>query len=272
MCLLLFAYRCHPQYPLLLMANRDEFYHRPTAPAAPWEDGQLVAGRDLLAGGTWAGIARGRAAAVTNMREPQVPAPSEPLSRGDIPRDFLLGGAEPGDFTMGLAAQRYRGFNALLFQLDAGSELVCAGNRHSPFSFTSGIHGISNGAPDAPWPKVEKGRAEVARIVAGIGAEIDEDNFVQPALALLQDRSEAAPADLPSTGVGPELELALSPIFVQIDRRDDIPAAAAGDSAGGYGTRASTLIAIDRRGRTQLWEQNYTAGRADGPLRHFALG
>ncbi|WP_323846629.1 NRDE family protein [Microbulbifer magnicolonia] len=271
MCLLLFAYRCHPQYPLLLLANRDEFYDRPSAAAAPWEGEALVAGRDLQAGGTWAGIARGRAAAVTNIREPQVPTPVNPLSRGDIPRDFLRGNATPAEFALRLADQRYRGFNALLFQLDADSELVCAGNRHSPFSFTAGIHGISNGAPDAPWPKVQKGRAGLRRIVQDIQGPIDADNFVRPALALLQDRATAAPADLPSTGVGPELELALSPLFVKIDTRDKFPAAIAGASTSGYGTRASTMMAIDSRGRSQIWEQSYNAGRALDPLRHFTL-
>jgi len=271
MCLVLFAYRCHPKYPLLLLANRDEFYDRPTAPVAPWKGERLIAGRDLQGGGTWTGIARGRAAAVTNVREPQVPTPLNPRSRGDIPRDFLRGNAAPGDFAVCLDDQRYRGFNALMFQLGADSELVCAGNRHRPFSFTAGVHGISNGAPDAPWPKVETGRAGVARLLAGMDGEIDEDTFVRPALALLRDRTPAPAEALPDTGVGPELELALSPIFVQIDRRNDFPSTAATGETSGYGTRCSTLIAIDSRGVGRLWEQNYESGEAAGPLRHFRL-
>lgn len=288
MCLLLFAYRCHPDYPLLLAANRDEFYRRPTAPAGPWEGGDMVAGRDLEAGGTWAGISRGRVAAVTNIREahpcasslrdslrlrksgsrpicrePQVPTPEDPLSRGDIPRDFLQGTAPPASFATGLMDRRYRGFNALLFQLGDDDELVCAGNRHKPFSFSAGVHGISNGAPDAPWPKVEKGKAGLSRLLRGLDGAPDEGNFVGPALALLQDRAPAAPEDLPHTGVPPELERALSPIFVQVERDDDFP--------GAYGTRASTLIAVHRSGRTQLWEQGYENGEAAGPVRHFAL-
>lgn len=271
MCLLLFAYRCHPDYPLLLAANRDEFYRRPSAPAAPWEGSGMVAGRDLEGGGTWAGIARGRAAAVTNIREPQVPTPKDPLSRGDIPRDFLRGHSTPSAFATSLTDQRYRGFNALLFQLGAGDELVCAGNRHKPFTFTAGVHGISNGAPDAPWPKVEKGRAGLARLLRGLDGQLDEENFVEPALAILRDRAPAPRQDLPHTGVGRELELALSPIFVQVERGDDFPAAATADSPGAYGTRASTLMAVHRSGRTELWEQNYESGDVAGPVRHFAL-
>lgn len=270
MCLLLFAYRCHPEYPLLLLANRDEFYDRPSTPAGPWADGKFIAGRDLEAGGTWAGMARGRAAAVTNIREPGRPTPAEPLSRGDIPRNFLLSSMAPRHYADSLQVSRYRGFNALLFQLGADSELVCAGNRHTPFAFTTGVHGISNGAPDAPWPKVEKGKAGLARLIEGIDGAVSEDNFVSPALELLQDRATAPPAQLPDTGVGHAMEMALSPLFVQIEVGDS-PESPRGGGSGGYGTRASTLIAIDRRGASQLWERTYIAGTAAEPLRHFSL-
>ena len=270
MCLLLFAYRCHPEYPLLLLANRDEFYRRPAAPAGPWPGEDLVAGRDLEAGGTWAGIARGRVAAVTNIREPGHPDPSDPMSRGDIPLEFLRGAATPEEYAAGVAVSRYRGFNALLFQHGAAPELMCAGNRHRPFRFPSGIHGISNGAPDAPWPKVVRGKEKVAQLLQGMGPYIDRDNFVHPALALLQDRAFAPEYALPDTGVSHELELALSPLFVQIEQ-GDFPAAIAGDHPGAYGTRASTLIAVDRHGHTQLWEQSYIDGQALEPLQHFRL-
>lgn len=266
MCLLLFAYRRHPEYPLLMLANRDEFHNRPSVPAGPWEGGELVAGRDLQAGGTWLGIAGGgRAAAVTNVREPGRAPPADALSRGDIPRDFLLGLQPPWGRATGLEGSRYRGFNAVFFQLGAEPEQVCAGNRHPAFPFPPGVHGISNGAPDAPWPKVLRGCAGVERLLAGIDGEIDEDNFVRPALALLRDRKPAAVADLPDSGVNPELELALSPIFVQIDAGDF------STTTGSYGTRASSLVAVDRRGRAQLWEQNYRDGEMAGPLRHFRL-
>jgi uncharacterized protein with NRDE domain len=269
MCLLLFAYRCHSDYPLLLLANRDEFYARPSAPAALWEGGKLVAGRDLQAGGTWLGIAGGgRVAAVTNMREPGRAASEGALSRGAIPQNFLCGNASPAAFAKTLAAEHYRGFNTLLFHSGAEPELLCAGNRHSPLALPTGIHGISNGAPDAPWPKVVKGRAGLEQLLAGISGPLHQDNFVRPGLALLQDRAPAAEAELPHTGVSPALELALSSIFVQVDR-GDFPTAA--ENPGAYGTRASTLVAVDREGRCQLWEQSYRDGRAVEPLRHFQL-
>ncbi|MEX2961741.1 NRDE family protein [Microbulbifer sp. TYP-18] len=270
MCLLLFAYRCHTEYPLLLFANRDEYYRRPTQPAARWPDTDLVAGRDLQGGGTWAGVAPGRVAAVTNIREPLQPVPVDPLSRGDIPLAFLRHRVLPARYAATLKLSRYRGFNALLYQHGAVGELICAGNRHQPFAFTPGIHGISNGAPDAPWPKVKKGKRLIAQLLQGIDTQLSDDNFVSPGLALLQDRQPGAEAALPDTGVSKQMELALSPIFVQIGR-GDLPAAYADDPSGGYGTRASTLVAVDKDGHIQFWEQSYQRGEKLAPLRHFAL-
>lgn len=270
MCLLLFAYHCHPNYPLLMLANRDEFYQRPTEPAQPWPGTRMVAGRDLEGGGTWAGIAPGRIAAVTNIREPQIPSPPAPLSRGDIPRDFLQGQSSPLDFARGLDGDRYRGFNALLFRLGDADELVCAGNRHPPFRFAPGVHGISNGAPDAPWPKVERGRAALAELLNNLAPDLRDDNFVERALALLRDDEPAPREALPHTGVGPELERALSPIFVRIEH-GDFPGSIAAAAPGPYGTRASTVVAVHRDGTTQLWEQTYQAGKMADPLRQFTL-
>lgn len=271
MCLLLIAYRQHPHYPLLLLANRDEFYRRPSAPAQPWETGGIVAGRDLEAGGTWLGIAPGgRVAAVTNIREPGTPEPPQVLSRGEIPAGFLASAISPTAYAKTLSGPRYRGFNALLFDPRAERPLVCAGNRHRPFAMTPGVHGISNGAPDAPWPKVTRGCASLAALVQNLPHTQNEENFIAPALALLADATRAPRSQLPETGVGAAMESALSAIFVRITPEDldarDRPA-----MASGYGTRASTLVAVDSDGGAGLWEQGYTNGRVSGPLRHFYL-
>lgn len=268
MCLLLIAYRQHPQYPLLLLANRDEFYRRPTAPAQPWETGGIVAGRDLEAGGTWLGIAPGgRVAAVTNMREPGTPEPPQVLSRGEIPVGFLTSHATPTTFADALPGPRYRGFNALLFDPRADQPLVCAGNRHRPFPMTPGVHGISNGAPDDPWPKVTRGCTSLKTLAGGLPDRLDTENFALPGLQLLADSDRAPQSQLPDTGVGPAMESALSSIFVRIYPQDsDNPLL-----TDGYGTRASTLVAVDRDGGAQLWEQSFTDGRASGALRHFHL-
>ena len=269
MCLLLIAYRQHPRYPLLLLANRDEFYQRPTAPAKPWGDSAITAGRDLEAGGTWLGVTpTGRVAAVTNIREPGAPEPAWVLSRGEIPVNFLTGDHPPADYAAGLPASRYRGFNALLFDHRASTPLVCAGNRHLPFAMVPGVHGISNGAPDAPWPKVTHGCQALSALVAAIPPKVDMETFVTPALTLLANDTRAADVQLPDTGVGLAMERALSPIFVRIDSEDGIR----DDSPlhQGYGTRASTLVAVDSSGGVQLWEQTYIDGRVSGDLRHFS--
>lgn len=272
MCLLLIAYRQHPRYPLLVLANRDEFYQRPTAVAQPWEDRALVAGRDLEAGGTWLGIANGgRVAAVTNMREPGMAPPPLPLSRGEIPVDFLTGSKPPDTFAASLNGERYRGFNALLFAAGDTPQLVCAGNRHQPFAVPPGFHGISNGAPDAPWPKVKRGCEALATLVETLiktpEAPLARDNFVAPALALLTNDDRYPLPQLPDTGVGPQLEQALSSIFVRIGTNDLLPDET--PMAKGYGTRASTLVAVDHRGATQLWEQSFEQGRPAGLPRYF---
>nr|WP_010131803.1 NRDE family protein [Microbulbifer agarilyticus] len=274
MCLLLIAYRQHPQFPLLVLANRDEFYARATQAAGPWHDQPITAGRDLEAGGTWLGVApNGRVAAVTNMREPAVPEPDDALSRGEIPVNFLTGDLTPSAFAQGIQGPRYRGFNTLLFDAsllddDSNPALVCAGNRHQPFAITAGVHGISNGAPDAPWPKVVHGCAALRTLTADLPCALDQDNFVTPALALLADARRATDAELPSTGVGTALESALSSIFVRI-ADGDAPTGSA--LAAGYGTRVSSLVAVDRDGGIQFWEQGYENGQRIGAPRYFRL-
>lgn len=269
MCLLLISYRQHPHYPLLILANRDEFYQRPTAAAAPWNTRKIIAGRDLQAGGTWLGIAPGgRVAAVTNIREPGITEPPQVLSRGKIPVGFLSATQTPVSFAADLPGQRYRGFNALLFDPHAVQSLVCAGNRHLPFPMKPGIHGISNGPPDAPWPKVTRGGEVLRKLVAAIPDRVDTENFVVPGLKLLTDPERAARSQLPDTGVGEAMESALSSIFVRIegdDLREDSPAT----MRSGYGTRASTLVAVADDGGVQMWEQSFVDGQTQGKTRHL---
>ena len=267
MCLLLFAYRQHPRYPLILLANRDEFYARPAAPAALWENPSIVAGRDLEAGGTWLGArAGGRIAAVTNVREPGRPEPENARSRGDIPTGFLAVDNTPMAFAQGLAGDRYRGFNTLLFDVRSEQAPICAGNRHTPFPMAVGVHGISNGAADAPWPKVLRGKSALAQLVSALAEDAPPSALLVPAMDLLQDRIQPPDTSLPDTGVGLALERALSPIFVQT------PSHIFGSDRGGdYGTRASTLVVADNTGTVHFWEQSYLNGITNGPPRHFRL-
>ncbi|GFO54582.1 hypothetical protein GMSM_15890 [Geomonas sp. Red276] len=237
MCTLLIACSAHPRYPLVIAANRDEFYDRPTARASLWQDAPgLFGGRDLLHGGTWLGVTdTGRIAALTNYRQPHVHPPDAP-TRGKLVSDFLAGdkGAERYLQALRGAGVPYCGFNLVvgeacgLYHYSNKSDLVTP--------LTSGIFGISNHLLDTPWPKVERGKAGLGRVLAG------EDPSVEELFAVLADRTKAPDEELPDTGVGLEWERLLSPIFIESER---------------YGTRCSTVIMVDMDGQAVFVERSF---------------
>ena len=227
MCLILLGINSHPGYKLILAGNRDEFYDRPTAKAAFWDEAPyLLAGKDLLGGGTWFGITKsGRLAAISNYRDPKSVKKSAP-SRGRLVSNFLLGNGSPASYLDGLTgeADRYNGFNLIVGLKD---RIFWYSNRGNGIKeLDPGIYGLSNHLLDTPWPKVIKGKSEFAGLISRpILAEPDE--FFK----MLTDRTVASDKDLPDTGVGLERERMLSPIFI---------------SSPDYGTRSSTLLFIDR--------------------------
>ena len=167
MCLILLAYQSHPRYPLILAANRDEFYQRPTVPASFWEtEPQILAGRDLKSGGTWLGISRtGRIAALSNYRDPGTVLVNSP-SRGGLVTDFLLGDGPPGEYLKMLRqrSQDYNGFN--IFFGDLKNLFFYSNRGEVPPLLQPGIHGLSNHLLDTPWPKVTQGKKALAKILA----------------------------------------------------------------------------------------------------------
>jgi uncharacterized protein with NRDE domain len=238
MCLIAFHWQPDGPVPLILAANRDEFYERPTAPLAWWEGGRILAGRDLRAGGTWLGVTvAGRLAAITNHRNPAQSQPDR-ASRGLLPVAFLEGNLSAQAFLDQLAteADRYNPFNLLLFDGDA---LLGFESRHAAVvPFSAGIHAVSNGDFDEPWPKVEA-------LKLGLAAGLGDDE------ALLTRLREAEPFEderLPHTGVPLEWERALSPAFVRTPT---------------YGTRASTLLRLGRESLAIL-EQRYSETGPEG--------
>lgn len=236
MCLILVAWRSHPDFPLVVAANRDEFFARRTAGADFWDDDpQILAGRDLEGGGTWMGVTRvGRFAALTNYRDPLSQRPDAP-SRGALVANFLAGddGIDAYLDRIRPHAAAYNGFNLLLGE---GDRLVWFSNvAGEPTELAPGVYGISNHLLDSPWPKVGAGKAALAR---ALGALPD----VEPMFELLRDDSVHPDEALPRTGVSLEWERLLSSAFVR---------------APGYGTRSSTVLTRDAGGRATFDEQTW---------------
>ncbi len=276
MCLIGFAFVPHGPVRLTLAANRDEFHERATAAAHWWADAPGVfGGRDLLGGGGWLLVARcGRIAALTNFRQ-GVPEPTlgQP-SRGALVADFVAparSGAPAGESAEAYAlrvtaeARRYAGFSLLLFDLAEPAGAWCVTNRPEPMlqPILPGVHVISNGALDAPWPKMALLRAaftgeNAANALPGTGASGTGSGAVADTeawFAALTDESLPEDARLPVTGVGIARERLLAPVFVAGDRADPpIP----------YGTRSSSLIQVTRDGRVEMHERSWQVPGAPG--------
>jgi uncharacterized protein with NRDE domain len=243
MCLILIAWRVRPDYPLVVAANRDEFFVRPTDPAAFWPDApQVLAGRDLDAGGTWMGITRsGRFAALTNFRDPAQNRPDAP-SRGGLVADFLRGTETPKDYSRRIVehGKRCNGYNLLLGD---GATLWWSSNMGGePRALQAGVYGVSNHLLDTPWPKVGAGKTALAQAINCLPA--DEALF-----ALLQDDGIHPDEHLPQTGIPLDWERLLSSAFVK---------------SPGYGTRSSTVLTFGADGWLSFDEQTWLPGAQRG--------
>lgn len=242
MCLILLALDVHPDYSLIVAANRDEFYDRPTARAAFWSDAPWVlAGRDLRAGGTWLGVdRRGRFAAVTNYRQGQREG-AAPRSRGHLVSDYLTGPMDGRAHMAGVErdAALYHGFN--LIAGDVRTLFYFSNRESGARELEPGVYGLSNHLLDSPWPKVTAGKSGLTALLAGSGK-------LTPSLfRLLSDRSQATDDLLPRTGVSPEWERMLSSAFIASDE---------------YGTRSSTVALVGRDGVVRLEEHSFGPGAA----------
>ena len=252
MCLIVFAVAPTPGVRLVVAANRDEAHDRPAAPAGFWADApEVLAGRDLRAGGTWLGVTRGgRFAALTAVREPGRTMTDAP-SRGGLVAGFLLGAAHPGSYSARAAAEGdgYNGFNLLVGD---GSGLWYASNRGAePHLLASGVYGVSNHLLDTPWPKVVRCRERLRRL-------LEEEPEIQlgSLLEMLDDRGQAPDDELPSTGVPLEWERALSAPLIVHPR---------------YGTRCSTAVVIDCDGSIRFAERRFDSAGIETGIETFAL-
>ncbi len=239
MCLINFQLNDHPIYKLVMIANRDEFYMRPTESAHFWKDEpQVLAGRDLMQMGTWLGVNKaGRIAALTNFRDPSAPEANK-ISRGSIVRHFLSTEMDPRLFLENLIPEDYAGFNILAGDTN---RLFYYNNLEAKTSeIESGIHGLSNHFLDTPWPKVVKGNMYLERYLSET-----EEVSMNDLFEILQDAEESADIDLPNTGIGTEFERILSPMFIKTPE---------------YGTRSSTVVLISHDDEISFAERVYNSG------------
>lgn len=251
MCLAVIAWQSHPEYPLVVAANRDEFYTRSTRPASWWgQNVSLLAGRDEEAGGAWFGInRRGRFALLTNVRAPTERNPRAP-SRGAVVLASLQASEPIGAWLQDLSAraQVFNGFNLLVGDpLDVGApqpaELHYFSNRLNAETtlLRPGVYGLSNAALDAPWPKV-------VRSVSRFATQIAQQVSIEALLALMADRSIAPDRELPSTGVPLDWERALSAVQIR---------------ANGYGTRSTTVLTVRADGVVNFVERTFDPSAPD---------
>lgn len=226
MCLILFAYKVHPKYRLIVAANRDEFYARPTEPAHFWHDHPyLLAGRDLEKMGTWMGVnTSGKFSALTNYRNPKELTEGK-RSRGELVAGFLQGGETSFEYMKKAAteADMYPGYNLLA---DDGKNLYYYSNIENEIKKLSpGIYGVSNHFLNTEWPKVKRGMEGLTKLLRENNKDLTEGLF-----NLLQNAEQAADEILPNTGVPLEWERILSPLFIKSE---------------GYGTRSSTVLFVN---------------------------
>ncbi|MFT5657691.1 MAG: hypothetical protein ACI9KN_000965 [Gammaproteobacteria bacterium] len=236
MCLILLALGQRDDLPLVVIANRDEFYARPTRVAHWWEDHpDTFGGRDLQAQGTWMGVNKqGQFAAVTNVREPDK-NPVGKLSRGDLTREFLIGTESAAVFLHRIESrgEDYAGFNLLLGD---SRELWFYSNRQAGIrKLDPGIYGISNGHFDESWPKLSTGKAALAKALAD---NVNDAELID----IMCNEQQAADELLPNTGVPLATERILSSRFIK---------------SAGYGTRASSLVKFTHHNSIHFSELNY---------------
>ena len=277
MCLILTSWQSHPEYPLVVLANRDEFYERATDPMGWWDDHpNILAGRDRAdvkgQSGTWMGISKsGRFAAITNVRAPSEKNP-DAQTRGEITAKFLKTSDSPEIFidTHAHTFNRYNGFNLLATDLSCKNpELLWLSNRvmmgknlrprkvMNPQRLNPGIYGLSNGMLDTPWPKVQHRVGAFAQLLA-----MDTGQFKRSEhyLRAMEDMTQAPDDYLPQTGVSYEWEKALSSAFIRTPN---------------YGTRSTSLIRIRKDGCYEVIEKRFDAEKEldtqvfEGQLENF---
>ena len=235
MCLIAISWRNYPEFPLIISANRDEFFERPTVGLHQWESG-FYGGKDLRSEGTWLGFhPNGRWSLLMNYRDfTQTRKPE--ISRGKLVQDFVEGQSDPEDYLRKVQSEmdRYDGFNLLvsdgnkLFYLSNFGEMIEA--------IAPGIHGLSNGLINDPWPKIELAKTQLAQILQ---ADISEGKLLE----ILKSTEKHPLESLPKTGVPADMEIGLSAQMIRMGEN--------------YGTVSSTAVLQHKSGLTHLKERTF---------------
>lgn len=227
---------------MIIAANRDEFYQRASKPMQFWADNNTLAGQDMEAGGTWLALSRqGRFAAVTNVREPA--GPPAHYSRGRLPLAFIKSEVDAQAFLTDLKQQQdaYAGFNIIAGDLHNNSWLYASNRWPRVETIDDGIHGLSNAHLDSDWPKITDARRDINAL---LNRPFEQEDW----FAMLADQRAASDERLPDTGIGLQGERLLAPRFIVSDK---------------YGTRSSTLVAVNKKGGIKVAERNFDGDKPE---------
>jgi uncharacterized protein with NRDE domain len=236
MCLLAFNWNNHPEYKMILVANRDEFFERPTESLHLWEEG-FYAGKDLRAGGTWLGIhPNGRFAALTNFRDMRN-MKKYAKTRGDLVKNFLQGKSDPEEYLAEIQKEKdlYEGFNLLVGQSE---ELFYFSNKiEGIHKLSFGLYGLSNALLDTPWNKLVMAKEKLKdKIEEG---SLDKKELSEVVLSKAIDPDD----QLADTGATLEQERAVSAQFINFGNY--------------YGTINTTVLLWKHSGEVEIKEQRY---------------
>jgi len=251
MCLIFLSYKQNKNYPLVVLANRDEFYKRPTQSAHYWEGNpNILAGKDLEGGGTWMGITKnGYMSMLTNYRDIANIKPNAP-TRGKLVSDYLQSEQNPKEYLLALSktGSNYNGYSLITGSFNDPWYYSNYGNKVAQLG--TGLYGLSNALLDSKWPKVETGKSMLAPLL--VQEKIDKESLFN----LMTNTVMAEESHLPETGLPLEKEKAISPMFINIE---------------GYGTRCTTLILVDKNGKVDFTERQYANGLATGEENNFSF-
>jgi len=238
MCLVVLGWQQHPDLPLIVAGNRDEFHLRPTKEVHWWPDKPDIAGgRDLQAAGTWLALStNGRFATVTNFRDAEPPTPKL-RSRGHLVTGFLESALDPVDYLNSIDGTAYAGFNLLVSD---GETLAWASNRSAGVRVLApGIYGLSNALLDSPWHKVVRGKAALQQLISA--DNVNETEL----LRILADRSKAPVSEVAADRLPFATAHAISAPFIVLPD---------------YGTRSSSIALCDNAGNWRLHERRFDPG------------